>query len=47
MVIVQYFLGIELSDWEEFNDDTVAELTNGRGRVYVAPVEIGKKVYKK
>lgn len=36
---IDFFLGIEIESWEKFNDDTVAELTNGRGDLYVRPVE--------
>lgn len=36
---VTFFLGIECDSWEKFNDDTIAELTKGRGDVFVAPKE--------
>ena len=36
---VDFFLGIELDSWERFNDDTVAELTKGRGDLFVTPEE--------
>ena len=44
MEVVQFFLGIELDSWEEYNDDTIAELTKGRGDCFVPPVEPRKKV---
>lgn len=46
MVEVKFFMGIEADAWEEFNDDTIAELTKGRGDVFVPPVEGKKKVVK-
>ena len=42
---IKFFLGIECDEWEEFNDDTKAELSKGRGDVFVPPVEVVKKVF--